>query len=248
MTKCLWVDPVYESLDDISKMMLPYIPSKAAQDLVNSCSTIEMTGQEMLDKFFSDDKPYRWMSLNEVFRQKFKKELLAVVSVDLRDQDYNKTPVSEVTITFDNPPDELEIDVVNATISVDKIVAKVELEDVESNIKHKKSRLFEMKSHKKFRFVRGSNQSSPRNQLKHILSIFTSEKTRFIDPNKIAALIEIESRRWFKTLDIRSSDFVWRFEEEVIRAIGGDQRSVSWLKVLKARSLDKEPIYSMELR
>ena len=226
MTKSLWRDPIFDDMDPISQRILPYLPSPA---LENAHAAVDTTLSSREIKEFLKGPSYTDYDLTELIRKRS-----------------NALRVDGVNVEILNPPEEIVIDLVNDTISVGDLQVDISMVCNKETINTTIGDLF--RSHLcDDEHISAEYQNKRRRHLKNIHAIFTNEKISARRLILVKYEVLREATKWAMTLDIRNADFPKRLQQELLSAMGGNVNSVLWLKVLKARSLSNETIYSMEL-
>lgn len=226
MTKSLWRDPIFDDMDPISQRVLPYL-SSAENDRL--CETIDPVLPVSVVKSFLQHNSYHGYNLTSLFKERL-----------------GSTVANKINVEIPDLPDEIVIDIVNDTINIEDLHVKVSVVTNPETITDTILGLFRNIPSRECSLLPG-DEIRFRKYLKSINAIFTDNKIS----SRRLVLVRYEllgqATRWLAKLDIRNADFPHRFKKEVLSAIDGDAASILWLKVLKARSLNNEPIYSMEL-
>lgn len=250
MTKCLWRDPFYDNLDEISKIMMPFFSKKdeaypivrdvkiELSDIVSSlayCNEIDVT-KKIIFKCINEEYPdYSAYCLSSTKNG---------INVEVDMQNIPK----EIELNHLKPPPDITI---KASVTIkhnavfDSIVYGFLFRHAIFNIYERrfgstKESLFKLKDLK---------YKIEAKDIKKISKIFSSDRREYSSrsiKNCFSDMVNI-CKDWLRQANIRHEGFVPVFEDKVIQAIIGDREALTWLKVLKSRSHDGMPIYSMEL-
>lgn len=216
MTRSLWRDPVYEEMDEISKRILPYLPSKNALDAVGDINVITLHSQEILEAVKNDYS----VTARGLITNKFRYGALQGVEVE-----------------FVDPPSEIVLDYTTNKLNIESLKVRLRFAVDRDTIEQEINRMFASTPD-----VMGTPVL-----IKSVAKIFDNDKITYRRQDKIVAAAMMGCKMWLKRQDIRAMDFVRDILYHMVNAMDGNMTSLLWLKVLKARASDKEPIYSMEL-
>jgi hypothetical protein len=239
----MWKDPVFESLDEISKFVLPYIISfqKELEDAFSQLN--EIKGFDLVRLLKEYDRSIGKSSCMWFANDKIK-HLTDTQSNLIVDSGWLKFTM----------PERIECNLVDEVILNDAVI-KINLE-----ISVDKKNILHFANDYRYRTVRqiGSaaavqleilGKAAVNKRLKLIGDIIGLKKEN-LKTNSTKGLIQkicILFSDFIESLDIRSDVIVSSAWNHLLFAVEGSENSIHWLKLLKARAQKEETMYSMEI-
>jgi len=156
---------------------------------------------------------------------------------DLLAKKIRRTHLTHAEVEFVDTPSEIRLDLTTGKLSVDTLSFRIRLVTDQDAIQR----------HARHLMCKEVYTNKESNHLKNIAGIFSDRKIRARRSDRVKSEVMGICQSWIINQDIRAIDFVEDFRDHVEEALRGNSESIVWLKVLKARANDKEPIYSMEL-